>query len=144
MTELIKTKYNVVVPASNVQACHFIPSWPEGRKGNPLYKSVVIRFWNRKPDSAWSALVKSIVSGGAKEVPIFCNFQLTKKRNNLLFHLRKLKKEKKIVKYYTDENGKIQYKISEKSSKVTITYASEDKKRCPLTLSVPELLEKFN
>ena len=74
---------------------------------------------------------------------LFVNYQMTKRRNSILFQLRQLKRTKKIYKFYTNENGQIQYKLSENSNKVTVTYVVKDKESRPTTMSVAELLEKF-
>ena len=137
--ELVRTKYNVDLPASDVQACHHVPSWPKGRKGPPEYKSIVLRIWNRTNGSAWSALVAGIMSGGAKDVNAYANFQLTKQRSDLVYTLRKLKEAKKISKFYTNENGHVSYRISEKSIKVKVTYFCPDKDSNPITLTSAEL-----
>ena len=141
--ELVKMKYDVDLPARDVQACHHVPSWPKGRKGQPEYKSSVLRIWNRTNGSAWSALVAGIMSGGAKEVNAYANFHLTKQRSDLLFHLRKLKEAKKITKFYTNENGHISYRVNEKSMKVKVTYFSMEKGSNPITLTPQELSNKF-
>jgi len=141
--ELVRTKYNVDLPARDVQACHHVPSWPKGRKGQPEYKSVVLRIWNRTNGSAWSALVAGIMSGGVKEVNVYANFHLTKQRSDLLYHLRKLKEAKKITKFYTNENGHISYRVSEKSMKMKVTYFSTEKGSNPITLTPDELINKF-
>ena len=141
--ELIREKYDVDLPASDVQACHHVPSWPKGKRGQPEYKTIVLRIWNRTPGSAWSALVAGIMSGGAKQVNIYANFQLTKQRSDLVYNLRKLKEAKKISKFYTNENGHISYRVSEKSLKVKVTYFYPDKDSNPITLKPSELNSNF-
>ena len=46
---------------------------------------------------------------------------LTKRRSKLLFYIRKLKQDKKIYKFYSDEEGNITIKVKpgEKNMKVT-------------------------
>ena len=53
MIQLVKNKYDVVLPPSDIQACHRLPN-----------KSVVLRLWNRKEDSAWSKIVGVYQEGG--------------------------------------------------------------------------------
>ena len=38
---------------------------------------------------------------------MFCNFELTRSRNNLLYEVRKAVRENKIAKYFVDFNGDI-------------------------------------
>ena len=97
--DLVKKKYGVVLPATDVQACHHLPSWTKGKKGQPEFKSVLIRVWNRVPGSAWCQLVDRIMQGGDRGTNLYANFQLTSTRSSLVYHLRKLKSEKKIFKF---------------------------------------------
>ena len=83
--QLIKTKYNVVVPENDIQACHYLPN-----------NTILVRFWNCKEGTAWDHLRTEIKKGGKKEIGLYANFQLTNKRNSLMYHLRSMKKEGKI------------------------------------------------
>ena len=67
---LVKEKYAVDVPHGDVQALHRLPN------GN-----IILRLWNRKPDSAWSKLVSGIRSGKNKGYNLFANFHLTESIN---------------------------------------------------------------
>ena len=109
--ELIEEKMEIKVPAGEIQAAHFLPG------GNML-----IRFWNHTSKSAFGALVDKIKSGkGRKDIPIFLNFQLSRRRSTILFLLRGLKREGKISKFYSDENGSIAIRVREGSQKVKLT-----------------------
>ena len=78
--------------------------------------------WNTSPKSGYRLLVDRIKSGkGKQEVPLFVNFQMTKRRSTILFHCRTLKREGKILKYYSDENGSISVRIKEGSPKIRLT-----------------------
>ena len=59
-------------------------------------------------------------------MPIFANFQLTRKRSTILFHLRVLKREKVISKFYSDKNGNISLRVEEKGPKVKLTMVPVD------------------
>ena len=108
---LVEEKYSVKIPDTDVQDVHFLPG------GN-----IILRVWNVSPKSAFRLLVDRVKSGkGKKEIPIFLNFQLTKRRSTILFHLRTLKREGKIFKYYSDENGTISVRVKEGGSKVKLT-----------------------
>ena len=128
VTDLLKLKYNVDIPANDIQACHHLPN-----------KSIVVRIWNRAPGSAWNRLVEEVKKGGKKEINVYANFQLTNKRNNIMYHLRTLKKEGKINKLYSNENGQISFKVKEQSSKVKVTYFSVNKLDLPKTLTISEI-----
>ena len=127
--DLIQKKYDVKIHPNDIQACHHLPN-----------KNILLKIWNRKPDSAWIKLKTEIKKGGRKDINIFANFQMTTRRSSLLFHLRSLKKTGKIWKIYSDENGKIGLKINDKSpAKSIITYYSDGKFGTPKTLSVKEI-----
>ena len=79
---------------------------------------------------------------GASNV-CFVYFQLTKRRSDLVYQVRKLKEAKKISKFYTNENRQVCYRISDSSNKVKVTYFSPKKDSNPITLSVDELLHSF-
>ena len=128
VTDLLKLKYNVDIPANDIQACHHLPN-----------KSIVVKIWNRAPGSAWNRLVEEVKKGGKKEINVYANFQLTNKRNNIMYHLRTLKKEGKINKLYSNENGQISFKVKEQSSKVKVTYFSVNKLDLPKTLTISEI-----
>ena len=85
-------------------------------------------------------MVDAIKSGKNNHVNVFFNFQLTRKRSNLLYEVRQLKKVNKVAKYYTDEHGniKVLVKLGDKK-KVRIT--SVTSKECPTlkTFTIEEL-----
>ena len=94
-----------------MQEVHFLP------RGN-----LILRIWNISPRSAFKLLVDRVKrSKGKQDIPIFLNFQLTKRRSTILFHLRTLKREGKIFKYYLDENGTISVRAKEGGLQVKLT-----------------------
>jgi len=113
------------------------------KKGQPEFKSVLIRVWNRVPGSAWCQLVDRIMQGGDRGTNLYANFQLTSTRSSLVYHLRKLKSEKKIFKFYTNENGQVFYKSSENAKKFKVTFFSTKQNDLPKTLTVTELINSF-
>jgi hypothetical protein len=125
---LIKSKYDVVIPVSDVQACHHLPN-----------KSILLRVWNRRPGSAWASLTQAIKTGGNRQLNVFGNFHLTKRRNSILHHLRSLKKIGKINKFFSNENGQLSFRASENSKKLFVTYFSSSKDSTPKTLSIEEI-----
>ena len=136
--DLIHQKYNVSIPAEDIQACHHLPSHSNGKT---YYSAILIRIWNRRANSAWADLKKKILSGEEnKSINLYVNFQLTKRRNTLAFHLRRLKKEGKIVKFYTDENGHLAYKKSDNSVKRKVTYVHSGIDSQPATMTPEELM----
>ena len=125
---LIKLKYEVNLPKSDIQACHFLPK-----------NNILLKIWNRAPGSAWEKLTEQIKQGGKKNINFYANFQMTTQRNNILYHLRSLRKEGKILKLYSNENGQLFFKKSEQSRKVKVTYTSIKKGDNPVSFSIQEI-----
>lgn len=121
---LVGRKYDVTVPEGDVQALHRLPN------GN-----IILRLWNRRPNSAWSQIRDGIKSGKNKDFNLYANFQLTRKRSTMLYNLRQLKKTSKISKFYSDENGQMSFKISDTGKKHKIfNVFSKDGHSVTLTL----------
>ena len=133
--ELVKTKYDITVPRSDVQACHRLPN-----------KSVILRLWNRTEGSAWSRIVSGIKEGKNLGYNVFFNFHLTRRRSGLLYEMRQLKKKGDISKFYSDENGQLTVLVKKKEdggSKQKVTYfvKGKNKNSAPITLNKKELLD---
>ena len=119
--DLLEKAYDVRIPPSDIQACHRLNK--EGR--------YILRVWNRAAGSAWHTLCNAIKTGKNKQAGIYANFQLTNRRNTMSFHLRQLKKNGKIVKFSTNENGAMSFTTlatdgSEVKHKVTYTSGKEN------------------
>lgn len=127
--DLVKQKFGVTIPRGDVQACHRLKN----------ENNVILRIWNRSPDAAWWKLVTAIRTGVNPKTNLFANFQLTDRRNQLCFHLRKLKREKKIAKIATTENGQISFRVKENSDKIKVTYFSAKQGDHPRTLSILDI-----
>lgn len=112
--ELIDKKYKVKVNPSNVSASHWLPNG-----------SFIIRFTDRGFNSPWQQLVEAMAEGGDRNVNVFLNFNLTRKRLSLLTEVRRLKQEKKIEKYEVNENGQISIRIKSKWMKITHHYSKK-------------------
>jgi len=135
---IVKEKYDVILPPEDIQACHRLPT--KLKNGQSANMAVVLRVWNRKEGSAWSQICDKIKSGVNIELNVYLNFQLTRQRSSLLHAVRQLKKEKKVSKFYVDENAKIQIKVKENDRKLTLTYFSKPRSNePPRTYSIPEL-----
>ena len=126
--ELLRRKYDVIVPPSDISACHHLQS-----------KNILVKIWNRKEGSAWEKLSNQIMKGGRKEENIYANYMMTSMRNNIMFELRKLKRDGLVEKIFSDENGKISIKVHEKSSKQPISFFAEEKFGICKTLSINEI-----
>ena len=131
--DLVEKKYGVKIPLKEVYGAHWLPN-----------NSYVIKILYRNPDfSCWRQLTSSLYKGGLseqKELNVYLNFNMTKRRQTLLFHCRQLKRENLIEKYFTDDNGNISVCIQEKWCKITQHYTS-DGKQLITTYSVAKLRE---
>ena len=110
VTKLVKHKYNIDITEDDIASCFHLP------KGG-----IMVTFWKKWKSSPFMKLVAAIKSPMNSHVPLYFNFMLTKRRSKLLFHIRKLKQDKKIFKFYSDEEGSITIKVKpgEKNMKVT-------------------------
>ena len=121
-------KSGVRMPLEDIAECH-----PLGRPGtapNTLYRLVVS---NRKPGSAWDTLAAGLLTGKnkdtkdyfKKEVNLTINFQLSKKKREVLKAVGEAKRSRKITKYGTDQNGRITIRVSPTSSWQEVTSTEE-------------------
>ena len=109
VARIVKMKTGVEIDPFEVSACHRI-----GKKENHAY---VIRLNDRKNGSAWHNLSEGMMTGKStsggnfvKDVNVFLNFQLTQKRAKLARVVRLARKDKKIYKFYINQNGVIKVK----------------------------------
>lgn len=131
--DLVKDKYQVTVPHSDVQACHRLP-----------HGAVILRIWNRRPGSAWAKLSQAIKSKPSNpNLNFYANFHLTSRRQNLTFLVRNMKRNQQISRFYTDENGAISIKVKETDRKHVITFHREGRIRSSVLTMTKEELEKF-
>ena len=124
IVRLIRDKTGVNVPLCDITACHAI-----NKQG--ANSSYVVRIHNRKPGSAWEVLAAGLMTGknfktgdyftGAN---VFLNFQLTKRRGDLAKEVRKAKYSKDILKYGTDQNGRITVRVNVHSVWAEVTSVS--------------------
>ena len=92
----------------------------------------------------WDHLTTDIKQGGKKEVGLYANFQLTNKRNSLMYHLRSMKKEGKISKLFSNENGQLGLKVSNTSETTVISFVPDQKYGIPKTLNLAEIQSLVN
>ena len=135
MVALVKAKYDITLPATDIQACHRLPN-----------KSVILRLWRRTEDSAWSKIVAVIKAGKNLELNVYFNFHLTRRRSALLYEMRQLKKSGSISKFFSDENGQLTVLVKKKEEggvkqKVSYFFTSKDRRSPPKTLNKSELLD---
>ena len=97
--------------------------------------------WNLSQGS-FQKLV-TIIRGNTsnKEVNVYFNFMLTRRRSGLLYEIRKLKKNGDIEKFFSDENGNISIQIKkDNKEKKRITNTFEENSEGIITLDIEEIL----
>ena len=108
VVELALLKYTSDISEGDIANCFYLP------------KGGIITFWKKWSGSAFQNLVGKIKTATNSHMNLFFNFMLTQRRSKLLFEIRKLKKSGKIMKFYSDEEGRISIK-KERSDKKRVT-----------------------
>ena len=131
--DLVKDKLDIDLPIQDIESCHRLQN-----------KGIILRIWNKKPGSAYSEIIKAIKNGKNSEMNVYFNFQLTKRRNALLYEVRKLKRAGKIHKYFVNDNGSMSVMVKEGEQKKRITYTeTRNESVCTLKLhELPNLIEQ--
>ena len=75
---------------------------------------IKLRFKDLKYGSKFRQVVAGIKKPDAtqKGLNLYCNFELTKARNSLLYEVRKAVREHKVAKYFVDFTGAISIQVS--------------------------------
>ena len=130
---LAKMKYNVEISEDEITTCYHL------KKGG-----IVVYLKNQNQDSGFQILVNTIKSSKSiKDVNLYFNFMLTRKRNSLLFDIRQLRKEMKNLKYFTDENGNISVQAPNSLRRKRVTNVFDDKTGGMITWNVEEIKRKL-
>ena len=115
--DLIKMKTGVEISENDLTKLHYVPGG-----------GIKLRFKDHKYGSNFRKVVEGIKHPDAtqKGLNLYCNFELTKTRNSLLYEVRKAVREGKVAKYFVDYTGaiSIQPKLANKEQKL-LTRLSE-------------------
>ena len=130
---LIKTKYEFDISEDDIATCYHTSTG-----------SIVVSFWRKGKGSAYQDLVTAIKTRVNMDMNLYFNFMLTQRRGKLLFEIRKLKKATKISKFYSDEEGRISFKIDAKDKPVRVTDVYEEGSTKLKTWTVEELLNEIS
>ena len=143
--DLIKMKTGVEVDEADLKVAHHLPN------GN-----VKVKFRDLKTTSKFHAVVNKIKRPlpDEKKVPVYLNFDFTKRRSELLFQIRRLRREEKIAYYLTDFDGSITVQQKEGGERVRLTRSSNRSsrrgekeklgKQPNRTYTLPEFLKQFD
>ena len=131
---LALTKLNVTLPAEDIRNCHYLQDG-----------SIKLVLHNLRPNSAFEQMVNEIKNPNMerRKMNLYFNFMLTRRRNSLLFEIRKLKREGSIFKYWTDFTGVITIKKDEGGMKQKLTAIPNKKDFTIRTYTTAELKEEF-
>jgi hypothetical protein len=110
---MILQKTGVALPVSDVVACHPLGN----RRGAET--TYIMRIINRKPGSAWDTLAAALLTGKNNQSGKYCNndincyinFQLTKRKSELMKNIKQAKRDMKLIKYGADQNGRVTVKV---------------------------------
>ena len=131
---LAKMKYNVEISEDEITTCYHL------KKGG-----IIVYFKNQNQDSGFQRLVSIIKSSKSnKDVNVYFNFMLTRKRNSLLFDIRQLRKEMENLKYFTDENGNISIQAPNSQRRNRVTNVFDDKTGGVITWNVEEIKDEIS
>ena len=131
---LCLTKLNVTLPEEEIQSCHYLPDG-----------SIKLTMANRSINSAFNKMVTEIKNPGAerKKTNMYFNFMLTRRRNGLLYEVRKLKRSGDIHKFWTDYDGSITVKKDATSPKLKLTAITTKRDEFMRTYTAKEVKEEF-
>jgi len=122
VVELVKLKYNQVITKEDIASCFRL------KKGG-----VLVKFTKKGKGSQFHTLSSKIKSSQGANIILYLNFMMTARRGELLFQIRNLKKEGRIKKFYSDEEGNISIKLNN-TVRVTDVYNEASKKLRTWTL----------
>ena len=132
VVQLTKDKYNLEISENDIETCFHLP------KGG-----IMVSFWKKSRDSPFQKLASVIKTRTNVEKNLYFNFCLTKRRSELLFEIRKLKRNNLIDKFYSDEHGMISIKKLGSTSKDRITNIHSKESSYSKTWTVEELHQEI-
>ena len=98
-----------------------------------------MKFWKKGKGSEFQALSSKIKSAEGSNINLFFNFMLTGRRGELLFEIRKLKREGNIAKFFSDEEGSISIQINKGERKIKVTDTVQEGTNTLKTWTVDDL-----
>ena len=123
--DLVKLKYNQDITEDDIASCFRL------KKGG-----ILVKFWKKGRGSKFHTLSSKIKSSQGANINLYMNFMLTPRRGELFFQIRNLKRDGKITKFYSDEDGSISIKLNRGESIIRVTdiYSEGTKKLKTWTL----------
>ena len=121
----MKLKYNQEITNEDLASCFRL------KKGG-----IFVHFWKKGKGSQFHTLSSKIKSAQGARINLYMNFMMTPRRGELLFQIRNMKRDGRISKFYSDEEGNIsiKLKIGEGNIRVTDIFTEGTKKLKTWTL----------
>ena len=108
--DLVNLKYSQVITKEDIGSCFRL------KKGG-----VLVKFAKKGKGSQFHTLSSKIKSSQGAKINLYMNFMMTARRGELLFEIRKLKKDGRIKKFYSDEEGNISIKLNVGENIIRVT-----------------------
>jgi hypothetical protein len=136
---ITKEKLGVELKEEDILRAYHLPNGNLSIHLDPIYSD----------NSALTKVTEAIKSPTQhnKKMNTFFNFQLTRRRSQLLYEVRQLKKQGKIARYWTDSDGSITIKQEEgeggRKEKITSFKEGKSFNSHLATITVTELKDKY-
>ena len=127
--DLVKLKYNQDITEEDIASCFRL------KKGG-----ILVKFWKKGKGSQFHNLSSKIKSSQGAKINLYMNFMLTPRRGELLFQVRKLKRNERIAKFYSDEEGSISIKLNRGDSIIRVTDIFSEGTKKLRTWTIEELM----
>ena len=106
----------------------------------------MLNLCNLRPNSAFENMVQEIKQPSVerRKTNLYFDFMLTRRRNSLLYEVRKMKRGGDLFKYWTDFDGSITVKKEEGGQKTRLTTITNKKDSNIRTYTTFEVKEEFS
>jgi hypothetical protein len=132
VVQMCAMKLGVTITPDDLKTCHYTQNG-----------SIVFRMGDLKYNSPYDAMVRAIKSGRNREIPVFFNFMLTRRRTDLLYHVRMGKRNGQIHRFFSDSDGSITIIPREGDTRFRITDSYNFETKTQTTMTVAELEAKY-
>ena len=128
VVELVNLKYKQVITKEDIASCFRL------KKGG-----ILVKFTKKGKGSQFQTLSSKIKSSQGANINLYLNFMMTARRGELLYEIRNLKKQGKIKKFYSDEEGDIAIKLNNGDNTIKVTDVFTDSSKKLRTWTLEEL-----
>ena len=131
VSSLCLSKYKVAIKKEEISSCYYL------KKGG-----ISLNLWDQGPGSSFQNLVNNIKSNRIeKDINVYFNFMLTRRRSTLLYEVRQAKKSGNVTKFWSDEEGNISVQIGQKERRRITNFFDQDSESFK-TLYIKELFKQ--